>query len=57
MGAAFRVEAGAGGFEGEVVVGLAFVWFEEELVCDGPRAGAHRFGTDDLVYGPVSRAA
>lgn len=31
------VEAGAGGFEGvgEVVVGLAFVGFEEELVCAG----------------------
>jgi len=37
VGAAFLVEAGAGGFEGvgEVVVGLAFVGFEEELVCAG----------------------
>ena len=35
--AAFVVEAGAGGFEGEreIVVGFAFVRFEEELVCAG----------------------
>ena len=37
MGSAFGVEAGAGGFEGvfEIVVGFAFVGFEEELVFAG----------------------
>ena len=37
VGSAFGVEAGAGCFEGvfEVVVGFAFVGFEEELVCAG----------------------
>ncbi len=37
VGSAFGVEAGAGCLEGvfEVVVGFAFVGFEEELVCAG----------------------
>lgn len=54
MGSTFGVEAGAGCFEGvgEVVVGLAFVFVEEELVCaDGERECEIAEGFDGGLVG------